>query len=344
MPGRKPRLFQCQRKENHLQNHPLTVLFLWLPLCKLLERVVATRLRWFLESRNMLNQYQTGFRKGRGCVDHIDRLTQFIAASSKEQMTIGVFMDLEKAFDMVWREGIIDQLSVLGSKGTPLQWIHIYLQDRSIQMRIGSALSQSFVFENDTSQSSVLTFLLFIITMNAIPNPRKGVDLYMYADHIALWTILTSSRGMTTRITDQLNGTAKFLSANGFKISASKSQSVLFTNSRVKRSEANIRLQGIGKEIIPLSPAAIFLGIPGCKTKLVCSGRSCQNPLHQTLQCTYSHFGKLMGCKQIQPATSLQCHHPLSPWLRLRSDWPRMQTHQGLLQQDPVSSIEDLLW
>ena len=44
-------------------------------LCKLQERVIATRLRWFLESKNMLNQYQADFRKGRGCVDHIVRLT-----------------------------------------------------------------------------------------------------------------------------------------------------------------------------------------------------------------------------------------------------------------------------
>ena len=111
-------------------------------LCKLLERVIATRLRWFLKSKNMLNQYQAGFRKGRGCVDHIVRLTQDIAASStKKQMTLGVFLDLEKAFDMVWREGIIEQLSKMGVKGKPLEWIHNFLQDRSIQVRVGSALS-----------------------------------------------------------------------------------------------------------------------------------------------------------------------------------------------------------
>ena len=65
----------------------------------------------------MLNQYQAGFVKGRGCVDQIVRVTQDIAAfSSNIQMTIGIFLDLEKTFDMVWREGIIDQLSVLVSK------------------------------------------------------------------------------------------------------------------------------------------------------------------------------------------------------------------------------------
>ena len=203
-------------------------------LCKLLERVIATRLRWFMESKNMLNQYQAGFRKGRGCVDHIVRLTQDIAASStKKQMTLGVFLDLEKAFDMVWREGIIEQLSKMGVKGKPLEWIHNFLQDRSIQVRVGSALSEPLVVENGTPQGSVLSPLLFIIMMNAIPNPCKGVELSTYADDIALWTTGTSARAMTTRMQKQLN-TAKFLFANGFKISASKSQAVLFTNSRVK--------------------------------------------------------------------------------------------------------------
>ena len=55
-------------------------------------------------------------------------------------------------------------------------------------MRVGSALSESVVVENGTPQGSVLSPLLFIIMMNAIPNPCKGVELSMYADDIALWT------------------------------------------------------------------------------------------------------------------------------------------------------------
>ena len=175
-------------------------------------------------------------------------------------MTLGVFMNLEKAFDMVWKEEIIEQLSKMDVKGKPLEWIYKFLQDRSIQVRVGSALSEPLVVENGTPQGSVLSPLLFIIMMNAIPNHCKRVELSMYADDIALWTTGTSLRAMTTRMQKKLNKTAKFLSANGFKISAPKSQAVLFTNSRVKRSEANIRLR-IGKEQIPLSSTATFSGI-----------------------------------------------------------------------------------
>ena len=161
---------------------------------------------------------------------------------------------------MVWREGIIEQLSKMCVKGKLLEWIHNFLQDRSIQVRVGSAFSEPLVLENSTPQGSVISPLLFIIIMNAVPNSCKGVELSMYADDIALWTTGTSTRAMTTRMQKQLNKTAKFLSLNGFKISAYKSQAVLFTKSRIKRSEAIIRLR-IGKEQIPLFTTATFLGI-----------------------------------------------------------------------------------
>ena len=70
--------------------------------------------------------------------------------------------------------------------------------DLSIQVMIGSALFQPFVLENGTLQGNVLSPLLFIIMMNAIPNTRKGVELSVYADDIAFWTTGTSLRAMTT--------------------------------------------------------------------------------------------------------------------------------------------------
>ena len=64
--------------------------------------VVAGRLRLFLESRNLLNSSQARFKKGRGCADQIVRLVQDVAASAtQKKMSLGVFLDLEKAFDMV---------------------------------------------------------------------------------------------------------------------------------------------------------------------------------------------------------------------------------------------------
>ena len=39
-----------------------------------MEKLVATRLAYFVEKQNILNNVQSGFRKGRSTVDHIIRL------------------------------------------------------------------------------------------------------------------------------------------------------------------------------------------------------------------------------------------------------------------------------
>ena len=63
---------------------------------------------------------------------------------------------------------------------------------------------------------------------------------------------------ITSRMQKQLNETAKFLFANGFKLSSSKSQAVLF---RRNRMDANVKLS-IGNELLSLSNTATFLGMP----------------------------------------------------------------------------------
>ena len=50
-------------------------------LCKIMERIINTRLVWFLEKNNILTKYQSGFRKGRTTTDQLIRLESFIRDS-----------------------------------------------------------------------------------------------------------------------------------------------------------------------------------------------------------------------------------------------------------------------
>ena len=88
--------------------------------------------------------------------------------------------------------------------------------------------------------------------------PIEGVQLSMYADDIALWTTGSKLGYITSRMQKQLNETAKFLFANGFKLSTSKSQAVFFRRNRI---DASISKLSIGKELLSLSNTAFFLGI-----------------------------------------------------------------------------------
>ena len=73
-------------------------------LCKTLERMINTRLIWFLESNGLITNFQCGFRSRRSTVvDHLVRLETFVreAFIKKEHLT-AVFFDLEKAYDTIW--------------------------------------------------------------------------------------------------------------------------------------------------------------------------------------------------------------------------------------------------
>jgi hypothetical protein len=83
--------------------------------CKLMERMINNRLKWFFEKYDLFSPFQSGFRKGRRTVDHLVRLeTDINKGICVGERTLAIFLDIEKAYDMVWKKGIIIKLSKLG--------------------------------------------------------------------------------------------------------------------------------------------------------------------------------------------------------------------------------------
>ena len=84
-------------------------------VCKLVEKMINTRLVWHLESKGLISPCQFGFRKNRSTLDPLMRLTnQKQQGFTKRCQTISVFFDLEKAYDTTWRFGILNQLHEMG--------------------------------------------------------------------------------------------------------------------------------------------------------------------------------------------------------------------------------------
>ena len=79
-------------------------------LCKIKERLIASRLSWFMESSKLFNTNQAGFRKNRSCMDQIMRLQSDIEnAMSQNKYTVGIFLDFSKAYYMLWIDGQLPQ-------------------------------------------------------------------------------------------------------------------------------------------------------------------------------------------------------------------------------------------
>lgn len=105
-------------------------------ICKVMEKMVMSRVLFYLETRNLIHPYQSGFRKGRSTLDAVVCLENEIRkAHVNKEAVKGVFFYIEKAYNMVWKEGLLIKLDRMSIKWRN-NWVMDFLQERTIQVRV----------------------------------------------------------------------------------------------------------------------------------------------------------------------------------------------------------------
>ena len=100
--------------------------------------MINTRLVRFLEKNNILRNYQSGFRKGRTTTEQLIRLESFIRDSFLKGSHVVCIFYLEKAYDTVWKYGIIRDIHKVGSRGRMPMFIQNFLSNRVFRVCLGS--------------------------------------------------------------------------------------------------------------------------------------------------------------------------------------------------------------
>ena len=97
-------------------------------ITKLFERVIEQRLRSHLESKGFLNKHQSGFRRAMSTDDHLFRLSQSIMESfNRGEHAVATFLDVEKAFDNVWHNGLRHKIFQLDLPTKMTRWLSDFL-------------------------------------------------------------------------------------------------------------------------------------------------------------------------------------------------------------------------
>ena len=211
-------------------------------LSKVTEKIITNRLEWFLEKNQILSPHQTGFRKNRSTIDQVIRLQDEINKYLQNKgHTLGLFLDFEKAFDLLWHSGLLYKLRKIGIQGRTFNWIKDFFSNRTIQVKIGQQLSSTFLIENGTAQGSVISPLLFLIMINDLTDNISDSNISLFADDTALFKSGKHINLLEKSIQLNLDKIQQWCDRNGFKISTDKTVAILFTKS-TKEIDLNITL------------------------------------------------------------------------------------------------------
>ena len=107
-----------------------------------MERMINNRLVLYLEQNKLISPMQCSFRKQRITTNHLVRLESFVReAFALQQHAVGVFFDLEKAYESTWKFGVMRDLHNAGLRGRLPLFTENFSKNRQFHVRPGSSYS-----------------------------------------------------------------------------------------------------------------------------------------------------------------------------------------------------------
>ena len=212
--------------------------------CKIMETILTNRLSHYLETNDLLTIHQSGFRKNRSTIDQIIKLQNDIKkAKHQHKHLLAVFLDFEKAFDLMWTDGLLFKLKQFNITGKMFTWIKNFLQNRTMRVKINNTKSETFNFENGTPQGSVISPLLFNIMINDLNEQlTAGTSISQFADDSAIWMVDKNIKRLQKNIQHNINLIEEWTLKWGFKLSETKTTAMLFSRKMSKVNEINLTL------------------------------------------------------------------------------------------------------
>jgi hypothetical protein len=124
---------------------------------KILEKLFNKRLMGFVDKNEILYNGQYGFRKKHSTsLALLDLVEELTSAIDSKKVTIGVFIDLKKAFDTIDHKILLNKLKLYGIRGTALAWLSSYLTNRFQFVQYNNVLSKMLDVVCGVPQGSIL--------------------------------------------------------------------------------------------------------------------------------------------------------------------------------------------
>ena len=154
-------------------------------LAKVMKSILNHKLMKHLENNSLLNMVSG---KNRSTANLLALLTETWNTSVHFFVVRKVVaLDISKAFERVWQQGLISKLKSYGIGNTFIQWPSDFLYNCSIRVAIDGVTSHLYSVNSEVSQGSVIFPTLFLLFLNDLlcltTNPSSLCHSYSYNAH-----------------------------------------------------------------------------------------------------------------------------------------------------------------
>ena len=203
-----------------------------------MEKIIADRLMYHLEKKNLLNGNHAGFRSGRSTVDQVLKLSQSatdkIQNREKDSATLCCFFNYEMEFDKVWREGLLFKMAKMDIPPRYIKYVRQFLSGRKTKVQINGVNSKEFYLNEGLPQGSSISPLLFIIYINDIDKGIKA-EFSLFADDTVAWIGGDGDRDSTERrMQEVISGVGVWARRWKMKINEDKTKAMIITSSAMQ--------------------------------------------------------------------------------------------------------------
>ena len=197
-------IFKKEDKQLVKNYRPISLL----PICgKIFEKLIFDSLYAYLSGNGLITKNQSGFVPGDSCTNQLLFLINEIHEAFENPKSLevrAVFLDMSKAFDKVWHEGLIFKLKQNGVSGKLLSFFSSYLSNRKQRVVLNGSLSEVASIESGVPQGSVLGPLLFLVYINDLEKDIRS-NVKFFADDTMLYSIVHDPLKTASDLNHDLN-------------------------------------------------------------------------------------------------------------------------------------------